>query len=358
MKIGIDKYFKYALKFKKKFSNAAVSFNKKEFLIIKFNIDDRYYSFGEVCLSPDADPEDIIKILNSILPNIPEQTHDAAEYLKKIEIDDSLRYGLEQPLLYYLLKERKDFFNIIPDPRNINVNVIIDLEDIDEALKRIEKKVIEGYRVIKIKAGREDFDEDLKLLKRVDSLYGDSIVLRLDVNGKWNYHTAVERLSLLKNFNIEYIEDPADNLDDNLRLAKEQGLPVALDQTLPGFNYALDILENYDIKHIVVKPSIRFGIFNTIDLIDYARGQNKQIVISSAFETTIGKSVLTFISSFAPEYTAHGLDVYDMLEASFYDPLPPKNGKIKFDYSAFVKNFEKVFNSIETRKQDKIDRQR
>ncbi len=355
MKIGIDKYFKYSLKFKKRFTNATASFDKKEFLIIKFNIDNRYSSFSEVCLTPGAAPEDIIKTFKSFLINTPEQMHDAVNYLKKIEIDDSLRYGLEQPLFFYLLKEKKDFLKQFPDTRNIKANAIIDLDDINRAIKRIEEKVKEGYCVIKIKVGRKDFEEDLSLLKKVDSLYGDSIILRLDVNGKWNYKLALDRLPSLEKFNIEYIEDPTSNLEDNLKLAKKIKVPIALDQTLPCFNETLDILQNYDIKHIVVKPSIRFGIFNTIDLINYARRQDKQIVISSAFETTLGKSVLTFIASFTTPESVHGLDVYDMLETSFYDPFPINKGKIEIDFSALDKNYEEVFRSIETNWNNHID---
>ncbi|MGK9369268.1 enolase C-terminal domain-like protein [Melioribacter sp. Ez-97] len=358
MKIGIDKYFKYTLKFKKRFSNASASFDKKDFLIIKFNIDNSYASFGEASVSYDSDPEKIISSLNSIIRELPTQPADAVDYLKKICIEDTLRYALEQPLLFYLLKQQKNFFKPFQGKRIINVNAIIDLDDIEGTLKKIEEKVKAGFGVIKIKAGRKDFEEDLKLLKRIDSHYGDSIALRLDINGKWDYHTALERLPLLTDFNIEYIEDPADSLEDNLKLAKESKISVVLDQTLPSLDETLNILSNSDVKQIVVKPSIRFGVFNTIDLIDYARKLNKQIVISSAFETSLGKSVLAFISSFAPMETAHGLDVYDLTDTSFYDPFPLESGKIRFDYSALSGNFEKVYNSIETRIQKKIDKEK
>ncbi|MGK9476256.1 enolase C-terminal domain-like protein [Melioribacter sp. OK-6-Me] len=355
MKIGIDKYFKFTLKFKNTFSNATTNFNQKEFLIIKFEIDKHYFPYGEVNLASDSNPQNIINELVSLLSDLPENPADCIEYIKTMKIEDSLRFGLEQALLFYLLKKKNLYYRPLTELRTLNVNAIIDLTDIDAALKKIATKVNADYSVIKIKAGRDNFNDDLKLLKSISSLYGEKIILRLDVNGKWDYNAALDRLPSLEKFNIEYIEDPTCSLDDNLKLANNSKVHIALDQTLPDFNETLDILQNYDIKHIVVKPSIRFGIFKTIDLINYARKLNKQTVISSAFETTLGKSVLTFIASFTMPESVHGLDVYDMLETSFYDPFPIKKGKIEFDFSALDKNFEEVFRSIETNWKNYID---
>jgi O-succinylbenzoate synthase len=79
------------------------------------------------------------------------------------------------------------------------------------------------------------------------------------------------------------------------------------------------------------------AFFGTLDLIALARERNKNIIISSAFETPLGKSLLVLLAAASGSKRAHGLDTADFFANPFFkDPYPVGKGVIHFKPQVYV----------------------
>src|SRR5699024_6105727 len=102
----------------------------------------------------------------------------------------------------------------------VDVGVSLGIEDTDEALlEKIDEKVKEGYKRIKvkIKPGR-----DVDMIKNIREVYPD-IPLMVDANSAYTLDD-IETLKALDEFNLMMIEQPlmAGDLIDHAKLRSEE----------------------------------------------------------------------------------------------------------------------------------------
>ena len=255
----------------------------------------------------------------------------------------SVRFALEQAMLGLVMRRDKNFSknNFYASKKTISVNAVIGFDEPENILAKIEEKYNAGYRTFKIKVGRENFSGDFELVRLVREKFSNRITIRLDANGKWDIDSAVENLAKLSESDIEYIEEPCRNLACLMKLAEHSRIPIAVDESLKTYENVEEVLKTPAIKFFVVKPMILGGIINAAQLIKEAEAYGKKIIISSAFETPIGKSALVFLASLASHNHAHGLDTADMFfNPPITDPYPVQNSHIVFDSENFPPHFD------------------
>ena len=74
------------------------------------------------------------------------------------------------------------------------------------------------------------------------------------------------------------------------------------------------------------------GLLNTLEIIELAIKNNVGVVITSSFESAIGRSFAIFAASTIKNNTAHGLNVSHLFKNDIVkDPYPVKNGKISLE---------------------------
>lgn len=255
----------------------------------------------------------------------------------------SVRFALEQALFGLVMQHDKNFIqnNFYAGKKTIPVNAVIGFDKPENILAKVEKKYIAGYRTFKIKVGRENFSDDYELVKLVREKFSNRITIRLDANGKWDIDSASDNLVKLSEFDIEYIEEPCRNLACLMKLAEHSKIPIAVDESLKTYENVEEVLKTPAIKFLVVKPMILGGIISAAQLIKEAEAYGKKIIISSAFETPIGKSALVFLASLASHNHAHGLDTANMFfNLPITDPYPVQNSHIVFDSENFPPHFD------------------
>ena len=73
------------------------------------------------------------------------------------------------------------------------------------------------------------------------------------------------------------------------------------------------------------------GIIPTLNIADLAKENGIQTVITSSFETVIGRTGVVNTAAFINNNLAHGLGTADYFnEAEIANPFPVSNGKIVF----------------------------
>ncbi|CAM8957088.1 unnamed protein product [Rhodiola kirilowii] len=212
-------------------------------------------------------------------------------------------------LLYPHTETRKDSYE---GSLSIKVCGLIDSVDSPTRMAHAAHLLVEeGFSAIKLKvARRSDPLEDAEVIKEVRNKVGSKIVIRADANRKWSYEEAVQFAHSVKNYNLQFLEEPVQFDGDILRFCEETGLAVALDETLNSIQgNHIDYLAKFNhpgIAAVVIKPSVVGGFENAALIAKWAQQQGKTAVISSAFESSVG---LAAFVQFASYINCQNLDI-------------------------------------------------
>ena len=168
----------------------------------------------------------------------------------------------------------------------------------DEMHRRIEEKMQQGFRCIKLKIGAINFEKELELLAHIRQHFSaDQITLRVDANGAFSPSEAMDKLQRLSEYHIHSIEQPirAGQWEEMNRLCKSTPIPIALDEELIGINNRNDkiaLLETIRPQYIILKPSLHGGLCGSQEWIELATQYGIGHWITSALESNIGLNAI------------------------------------------------------------------
>jgi o-succinylbenzoate synthase len=296
---------------------------------------------GETALLPDFGSEtyeEDEKALENFKLNLRIDVDNPEESLKDNLSDydslPSLKSGLELAILNLICNEKR---TSIPEflKRNYSDSILVNgvigfisLEKVEEMASDLIQK---GFSTIKVKVGRDDFDEDFKTIKKIREAVGYNIRLRIDANAKWNKDEALEYLKRLETFDIQYAEQPVKDLNDFLFLKGKTKIPLAADESIRSFKEAEKFVTNKATLFLILKPMMLGGILPTLKIADLAKQNEIETVITSSFETIIGRIGVVNAAAFVNNNLAHGLGIADYFnEKDTANPFPVSNGKIIF----------------------------
>ncbi|XP_022776661.1 protein PHYLLO, chloroplastic isoform X3 [Durio zibethinus] len=259
----------------------------------------------------------------------------------------SVRCGLEMAILNAIaVSQGSSLLNILHPHRerekekserlsSIRICALIDSSGTPEEVACIAVGLVEeGFTAIKIKvARRADPVEDAAVIQEVRKKVGCCIELRVDANRNWTYEQAIQFGFLVKDCDLQYIEEPVQDEDDIIRYCEESGLPVALDETIDNCpENPLNMLVKYShprIVALVIKPTAIGGFEKAAMIARWAQRQGKMAIVSAAFESSLALSTYIQFSCYlemqnadtcklmnnklAPS-VAHGLGTYRWLE--------------------------------------------
>ena len=134
--------------------------------------------------------------------------------------------------------------------------------DETEALAQHAEQLAEaGYKVIYLKVGRGD-EADMRNVAAVRQAIGGQRRLRLDANGAWDVHTAINMINKLARFDPEWIEQPTPHLSlAALRQVKESvAVPIAADQAVFTLFDVYEVCRQRAADAIVLSPHEAGGL--------------------------------------------------------------------------------------------------
>ena len=253
------------------------------------------------------------------------------DLLGRLGLLPSVRFGMEVALLN-LLADRTGvaFHELISDAvhNEVYINGLL-MGDCDTVKEDAAYMARQGYRSIKLKVGHQSVTSDINMVKEVRGIIGRGISLRLDANRAWPLDKAVAFGQAVKEYDIEYIEEPVDDPDMFSIFFRKTGIGVALDESFDPARSKF-FMTDPAIKGLILKPSFLGGLEKTVKLIGEARALGVFPVISSAFYSGIGLSALAMVTAaFIPEGTAMGLDTYRLMkEDLLVKPFRASHGRI------------------------------
>ena len=249
-------------------------------------------------LSCDALPPSIYNIVLRRFCDEVEQTGIIA--YEDLRPYPSMLFGLETALLSLQSSQRLSDTPFARGEEGIPINGLVWMGSYDEMAQRMEEKLRQGFRCIKLKIGAIDFDQELDLLRRIRERFGPrEVELRVDANGAFHFDNgdALYKLELLSQYALHSIEQPvkAGQWANMAELSRESPLPIALDEELIGINDPEQKRQMLNIirpAYIVLKPSLHGGMAGCREWIDIARDMGIGSWITSALESNIGLNAI------------------------------------------------------------------
>jgi O-succinylbenzoate synthase len=204
---------------------------------------------------------------------------------------------------------------------SVPINVTVPAVDADVAHSIVTKS---GCTTAKVKVAEGD---DIARVEAVRDALGNSGKIRVDANAAWDVDTARRKITQLNKFDLEYVEQPVETLEEMAALRKLVSVPLAADESVRTAEDPLRVagLEAADIVVIKVQPL--GGVSNALRV---AEAAGLPAVVSSALETSIGISAGIALAAALPELPyACGLGTVALLEHDVVrNPLLPVAGRI------------------------------
>lgn len=258
-----------------------------------------HYGVGECAPLPDLSC-DALPNYEAILKEACKQFVDTGCFDREaLRPYPSILFGLETAWAHYQAQSIQLWQTPYSQGKEgIPINGLIWMGNFDEMYRRIEEKMQQGFRCIKLKIGAINFEKELELLAHIRQHFSaDQITLRVDANGAFSPSEALDKLQRLSEYHIHSIEQPirAGQWEEMNRLCKSTPIPIALDEELIGVNNRNDkiaLLESIRPQYIILKPSLHGGICGSLEWIELATQYGIGYWITSALESNIGLNAI------------------------------------------------------------------
>jgi L-alanine-DL-glutamate epimerase-like enolase superfamily enzyme len=187
-----------------------------------------------------------IRLLNSLCRDLQVEfpTTPAARMAVDIALHDVFTKWIKMPLAQYLGQMHKG----IPTSKTIGIKPTI-----EETLAEADEHIATGFKIIKLKVGKE-VDKDIDFTAKLRERVGNDIGIRVDANQGYNVPDLLKYVKGTEHLNIELIEQPLHEtrVAEMLEVPDELREKCAADENLHSPQHALQ-LANFP------QP---FGIFN------------------------------------------------------------------------------------------------
>jgi o-succinylbenzoate synthase len=218
------------------------------------------------------------------------------------------------------------------EPRMVTVNALIGAESPAEAMYQAVEAVAEGFGSVKLKLGAATPGQDEAMVRQVRHAVGPDVRVRADANEAWSVKTAIDVLSRLEPYGLEYLEQPvvAADVAGMAQVRRAVGVPIAADEALSGLDDARRLLETGAADVFIVKPARVGGLRRAKELMALAEVHGVISVVTSSLETGAGVAAGLHLAATGPATgLASGLATAPLLSHDLLtEPLTPVRGSL------------------------------
>lgn len=179
------------------------------------------------------------------------------------------------------------------------------IDDFDFIVEEAHKMINRGWKILKLKVGRENPLDDIEALKRVRQAVGPEIILRADANQAYNPNDAMRVIAGMAEWDLEFMEQPCPAWDLNglAWVRKNSPIPIMVDESLktvyPIKNLA-EIIRREVADYLSIYVCDSGGILNAKKMAALAEAFNMKGYIGGALESIIGVAAALHIASSSP----------------------------------------------------------
>jgi len=190
------------------------------------------------------------------------------------------------------------------EPRqSVEVSALIGGGTVDETVAQAVRAKEDGFETVKLKIGMApSLDEERRRVGAVRDAIGPGVRLRLDANGAWSEREAIETITALEEFGIEFIEQPVPPGDIAAlkRVAEAVSIAIAADESVTDAASAREIIAAGAAGIIVIKPIKLGGITPSVRLVEVARAAGVRVAVTTSIDSGIGVAAALQVAAVLP----------------------------------------------------------
>jgi L-alanine-DL-glutamate epimerase-like enolase superfamily enzyme len=190
-----------------------------------------------------------------------------------IAIWDLMGKHYNQPL-YKLLGGARDQIPAYISEINLRSN-----DTVEELLDRVDRYMAQGYRTVKMKIGKPDFEEDIERITKVQERLGRGGTLLVDLNQKWSAAEAIQKCARLDSLNLGWIEEPMlyQDINGHSQLKKAIRTPIALGESMYSKQQFLEYLKADAVDIVQADVAFVGGITEWLKIAHLANAFGKPV---------------------------------------------------------------------------------
>ena len=174
-------------------------------------------------------------------------------------------------------------------------------EEINHALER-------GIKSFKIVVGAKDPQRDANRLRTLRSLVGDSAYIAVDAFRTFgSLENAIERVNLIKEYDIAFVEDPFLESEGILAIALRDatGVPVSFGESLASSKMAAQVIDYNQVDVLRIDALVIGGVNEFLKAANYAHAKGK------SYATHIHSEIHVQLASLTSNMYPGGLEYLD-----------------------------------------------
>jgi muconate cycloisomerase len=164
------------------------------------------------------------------------------------------------------------------------------LMEIDTAIAEAQQAVAEGITTIKVKVG-VDAARDIALVQRLRKTLGPDVNIRVDANqGYRSWKEALRVTRLMADFDIAYMEQPCEGLENLARVAQATDVPIMADESAWSAHDVLRLIEWKAAEMVSVYYTKPGGLMKAKKLLAVAETGGLHCDINGSAEMGVGNA--------------------------------------------------------------------
>lgn len=236
----------------------------------------------------------------------------AARCAVSIALHDLVAKRLDLPLYRYWGLDADE---------TVSTSYTIGLDTIERIHEKTAAAVDAGHSILKVKLGTE---RDREIVDTVRETAPDARI-RVDANEAWTPREALDRIEMLADFGIEFVEQPvpSENPEGLEFVYKRSSLPIAIDESCVTLADVPRIADRADIVNIKLMKC--GGLREAIRMIHTARAHGLEVMLGCMVESN---AAIAAAHHLAPLLDYADLDGSLLLANDPYDGVSIRNGVI------------------------------
>ncbi len=182
----------------------------------------------------------------------------------------------------------------------------------------------QGYPAIKVKLGKNG-KTDIKRIRAIRKAVGNEIPIRIDANQGWKINEAIETLDALKEFQIQYCEEPIAKWKfmKLKKVRKNSVIPIMADESCGDEHDAERLIELGACDMMNIKLGKSGGIFKALKIVKMAEKAGMHLQIGAFMESRLAMSAFAHFALCSPI-----IEHYDFDTALMFSEDPVSGGII------------------------------
>lgn len=212
---------------------------------------------------------------------------------------------------------------------SIETDITISVNDTEEMVRDSLRGVEQGFRILKIKVGKEGM-KDVERIAAIRQAVGKDIVIRVDANQGWQPKEAVRIIRSMedKELDIDLVEQPvhAHDFEGMKYVTSHVFTPVLADESVFSPQDAIRLIQEGAADLINIKLMKTGGIYEALKICGIAESFGVECMTGCMLESKLAVSAAAHMAAAKGIITRHDLDGPALCRTDPYEGGPVFEG--------------------------------